>query len=158
MTFNGKIKIYCDGACSGNQFRTNVGGWGAVVVHGNTSETIYGGEKNTTNQRMELTACIKALEQIKANSIDVEVFSDSAYLVNGMNDRWYVKWRNNGWRNARKRPVENKDLWQRILALAAQYKVSFHKVEGHSGVDLNEMADKLARKGVEENGIIPNCD
>ena len=149
MTFNGKIEIYCDGACSGNQFSTNVGGWGAVLVHDNKSESIHGGEKNTTNQRMELTACIKALEQIEAKDIDVKVFSDSAYLVNCVNERWYDKWLSNGWRNAQKKPVENKDLWQRLLELVAQSKVSFHKVDGHSDVDLNEMADKLAQKGVE---------
>ena len=111
---------------------------------------LHGGEKNTTNQRMELTACIKALEQIEAKNIDVKVFSDSAYLVNCMNKRWYDKWLKNGWRSAQKKPVENKDLWQRILALVAQHKVSFHKVDGHSGDYLNEMADKLAQKGVEE--------
>ena len=149
MTRSGKIEIHCDGACSGNQFRTNAGGWGAVLVHGNKSETIHGSEKNTTNQRMELTACIKALEKIKAKNIDVKVFSDSAYLVNCMNERWYDRWLNNGWRNAQKKPVENKDLWQRLLELVAQHKVSFYKVDGHSGVDLNEMADKLAQKGVE---------
>jgi ribonuclease HI len=143
-----KILIYCDGACSGNQFNDNVGGWGAILKYGNRGKKIFGGEKNTTNQRMELTACIKALEQLKSKNIDVEIYSDSAYLVDCMNDKWYEKWRSNGWRNSKKQPVENKDLWQKLLFLIEQYKVSFHKVDAHSGVHLNEIADELAQLGI----------
>jgi len=145
-----KIIIYCDGACSGNQFQANRGGWGAVLKHGDKVKEIWGGEGNTTNQRMELTACIKALEQLKDPNIEVEVYSDSAYLVNCMNQKWYERWQRNGWKNYKKQPVENKDLWLRLLALLGKHKATFHKVKGHSTSTLNELADKLAQRGINE--------
>ncbi len=144
----GKIIIYCDGACAGNQFNKNTGSWGAVLKYKNKTKEIFGGEKDTTNQRMELISCIKALEQIKTNNHGIEVHSDSAYLINCMNQKWYEKWQTNGWKNSSKKPVENKDLWLRLLALISKYHVSFHKVAGHSGNHLNEVADQLAQKGV----------
>ncbi|MBI3195559.1 MAG: ribonuclease HI [Ignavibacteriae bacterium] len=144
------IIIFCDGACSGNQFSKNKGGWGVVLKFGEHMKELYGGEKNTTNQRMELTACIKALEAIKQNEIPIEIYTDSAYLVNCMNQRWYEKWQRNGWKNAHKKPVENKELWEKLLLLLNDFEVSFHKVEGHAGVELNERADELARLGIEE--------
>ena len=142
------IIIYCDGACSGNQFSLNKGGWGAILKYNEAVKELYGGEKNTTNQRMELTACIKALEEIKNKDIPVEIYTDSAYLVNCINEQWYVKWERNGWKNVKKKPVENKELWQRLLSLVQEFTVTFHKVEGHSGVELNERADELARLGI----------
>jgi ribonuclease HI len=145
-----KIIIYCDGACSGNQFKNNVGGWGAVIKYGDHIKKIYGGEHNTSNQRMEITACIKALEMIKKPEIDIEVFSDSAYLVNCIQQKWYEKWIRNGWKTSKKDPVENKDLWMKLLALLPLYKLTFHKVEGHAGNELNELADQLAQKGISE--------
>jgi len=145
-----KIIIYCDGACSGNQFKNNVGGWGAVLKFKDKVKEIYGGEKNTTNNRMELTACIKALEQIKSNTYEIEMYCDSAYIVNCINERWYVKWQRNGWKTAQKKAVENQDLWMRLLELVDQYKLTFHKVKGHAGVDLNERADEMANKGMAE--------
>lgn len=144
------ITIYCDGACSGNQFGTNTGGWGVVLSYRGRSKELYGSERNTTNQRMEITACIKALEQLKKKEIRVEIFSDSAYLVNCMQQKWYEKWERNGWKTAKKEPVENKDLWTKLLALVSRTAVTFHKVGGHSGVALNERADALARKGSRE--------
>ena len=147
---NNPIIVYCDGACSGNQFGTNRGGWGSVLQHGERTKEICGGERNTTNQRMELTACIRALEQIKSHDIPVAVYSDSAYLVNCMHKRWYINWRRNGWKNAKKEPVENRDLWERLLELLDQHTVTFHKVQGHAGVELNERADTLARQGIAE--------
>jgi ribonuclease HI len=146
----GKITIYCDGACSGNQFKANAGGWGAVLQHGGKFKEIHGGEMNTTNQRMELTACIRALEQLKSAAYTVEVYSDSAYLVNCMHKKWYANWRKNGWKNAKKEPVENRDLWETLLALLSLYKVTFFKVAGHTGNELNERADELARQGISE--------
>jgi ribonuclease HI len=143
------IIIYCDGACSGNQFGKNVGGWGAVVKDGDQTRTLSGGEKNTTNQRMELTACLKALEQAGPDSRSIDVYSDSAYLVNCFKQRWYAKWITNGWKNAKGQPVENQDLWERLLDRTGRSPVVFHKVTGHSGDGLNEMADQLARKGIE---------
>jgi len=144
------IIIYSDGACSGNQFKSNSGGWGAVLQYNGTTKEIYGGEHNTTNQRMEITSCIKALEQMKTASIPIAIYSDSAYLVNCMNQQWYKKWQMNGWKNVKKKPVENRDLWERLIELIATYDVSFEKVAGHQGVELNERADELARKGIEE--------
>ncbi|MBM3173804.1 MAG: ribonuclease HI [Chloroflexi bacterium] len=145
-----KIIIYCDGACSGNQFRGNRGGWGAVLKYKDTAKEIWGGEDNTTNQRMELTACIKALEQLKEPDIEIEIYSDSAYLVNCINQKWYEKWQKNGWKNYKKQPVENKDLWLKLFPLLNQYTVTFFKVEGHSISALNQVADSLAKKGIKE--------
>jgi len=147
-----KIIIYCDGACSGNQYRTNTGGWGAILQQGSRVKEIHGLERNTTNQRMELTACIKALEQVKSDKYDVEIYTDSAYLVNCMHKKWYATWQRNGWHNAARKPVENRDLWEKILALTSIYKVRFIKVTGHSGNKLNERADELARQGIQEAG------
>ena len=144
------VTIYCDGACSGNQFQGNRGGWGAILSYKDTLKEIRGGERNTSNQRMELTACIKALERLKGNGRNVVVFSDSAYLVNGMNQRWYERWRRNGWLNYKKKPVENRDLWERLIALTSRHNVAFRKVAGHSGVGLNERADALARQAIAE--------
>lgn len=145
-----KIIVYCDGACSGNQYRNNAGGWGAILSHSSRVKEIYGGELNTTNQRMELTACIKALEQMKSNGFTVDVHTDSAYLANAINKKWYVKWQRNGWLNYNKKPVENRDLWERLLTLLSKYKVNLIKVAGHSGDALNERADELARQGIRE--------
>ena len=144
------VQIYCDGACSGNQYSTNRGGWGAVLLYAGKSKEIYGGQKNTTNQRMELTACIRALEEIKAGDFEIDVYTDSAYLVNCMHQKWYERWQRNGWKNAKKEPVENQDLWMRLLELLGRHRVRFHKVKGHSGVELNELADSLARRGISE--------
>lgn len=147
-----KIIIHCDGACSGNQYRSNTGGWGAILQQGRRVKEIHGGEQNTTNQRMELTACIRALEQLKSGKYAVEVYTDSAYLVNCMQKKWYATWQRNGWHNAAKKPVENRDLWEKLLSLISLYKVRFIKVAGHSGNKLNERADELARQGIQEAG------
>ena len=149
MTGTEKIIIHCDGACSGNQYRINKGGWGAVLQQGSRVKEIHGGEQNTTNQRMELTACIRALEQVKSGKYGVEVYTDSAYLVNCMQKKWYAAWQRNGWHNAARKPVENRDLWERLLSLASLYTVRFFKVAGHSGNKLNERADELARQGIQ---------
>ncbi len=145
-----KIIIYCDGGCSGNQHNTNRGGWGAVLKYKDNTKEIYGGERNTSNQKMELTACIKALEEVKSKDIGIEVYSDSAYLVNCMKQRWYANWQKNGWKNSKKEPVANKELWVKLLDLKGKHKVSFHKVAGHSGIELNELADELANRGIDE--------
>jgi ribonuclease HI len=149
-TKEGHIIIYSDGACSGNQFSNNKGGWGAVLKYGDSVKEIYGGEHNTTNQRMEIIACIKALEQMKTSSLPIVIYSDSAYLVNCMNQQWYKKWETNGWKNMKKKPVENRDLWEQLITLIKKYRIRFQKVEGHTGVELNERADQLARQGIDE--------
>ena len=143
------IIIYCDGACSANQSAKNVRGWGVVLKYKEHVKELHGGERNTSNQRMELTACIKALEAIKTKK-PVKIFSDSAYLVNCMHQRWHERWQRNGWKNAKKQPVENKDLWMHLLKLLEEQDITFHKVEGHAGVEFNERADELARKGIKQ--------
>ncbi|MBE0481245.1 MAG: ribonuclease HI [Dehalococcoidia bacterium] len=145
-----RIQIHCDGACAGNGRRRNRGGWAAILVHKGRTRTVSGGEPDTTNQRMELTACIKGLESVKDGRAGIDVYSDSAYLVNCFRDRWHERWVRNGWKNYRKQPVENRDLWERLLKLVARYDVSFHKVSGHSGNVLNEAADRLARAAMKE--------
>jgi ribonuclease HI len=144
------IIIYCDGGCRGNQNIENVGGWGAVFQYKGKSKELYGGELNTTNNIMELTAAIKALESLKTTNIPVEMYIDSAYVVNGMND-WIKGWIAKGWRKSNKKPVENKELWIRLKELAdKQENIRFNKVLGHSGVELNELADQLANKAMDE--------
>jgi len=142
------VIVYSDGACSGNP---GPGGWGAVIVDGGREREISGGEPSTTNQRMELRAVIEALRAIPGRR-RVAVYSDSAYVVNCFRDRWYVRWRQNGWRNSQKRPVENRDLWEALIALAERHDVSWHKVAGHAGVPLNERADRLACAAIERQG------
>lgn len=107
-----KIVIFFDGACSTNG--TWSGGWGAVLRYKDKVKEIYGGEPNTTNNRMELMGCIKALEEIKTKRIPIEIYGDSAYVVNCFKNKWYVAWRKNGWKNSKKQPVENRDLWGTI--------------------------------------------
>ncbi|MBS4535460.1 ribonuclease HI [Clostridium sp. D2Q-14] len=146
-----KIIIYTDGACSGNQNINNIGGYGAVLIYKKNKKEIYGGEKNTTNNRMELKAPIEALKIVKKYNIPIEIYTDSAYLCNCINQKWYVKWRKNGWINSKKKVVENKDLWQELLSLIDRFQeIKFIKVKGHSGIELNEKADQLANKGMEE--------
>ncbi len=146
---NEPIIIYCDGACSNNQRRQNIGGWGAVLVSRGRVKEISGAERDTSNNRMELLACIKALEAVRDRARPVEVFTDSAYLANCMQQGWHRRWRRNGWLTAAKKPVENKDLWLRLLELAEGFpRLAFHKVAGHSQVELNELADRLAREAI----------
>lgn len=145
-----KVIIYTDGACRGNQFDKGHGGWGAILRFEGKEKEIWGGETDTTNNRMEMTAVVKALETLKTDKYPVEIYSDSAYIVNCFKSKWYVKWEQNGWKNAKKEPVENRDLWERLLELYRKYSVSFVKVKGHSGDEYNEKADALANKGADE--------
>ncbi|MBN1152166.1 MAG: ribonuclease HI, partial [Dehalococcoidia bacterium] len=114
------------------------------------AKEIRGGERNTSNQRMELMACIEALACLKGKGVAVEVYSDSAYLVNGMQQKWYERWEKNGWLNYSRKPVENRDLWERLLRLVRAHQVVFKKVAGHTGVTQNERADELARLAITE--------
>lgn len=138
------MTIYSDGACFGNP---GPGGWAAIVIQDGHEHELSGAEPASTNQRMELTAVIAGLESLKGRR-RVEVHSDSAYVVNCFRDRWYVRWRRNNWRNAQRKPVENRDLWERLLALAERHEVSWHKVAGHAGHPLNERADQLAKAAI----------
>ena len=139
-----KVVIYTDGACSGNP---GPGGYGAVLLYGTHRKEISGGEKATTNQRMELLAAVAALEELK-EPCQVELYSDSAYLVNAFNQRWYVKWQQNGWLNSKKEPVQNRDLWTKLLALAEKHRIEWIKVKGHADDELNNRCDQLARAAI----------
>ncbi len=144
------VIIYTDGACSGNQNRENIGGWGALLINDKKEKEIFGGERNTTNNRMELTACIRGLQVLKQKNTNVELFSDSSYIVNCFNMKWYEKWEKNGWLTSGKKPVENRDLWEKLIELVNRHRVVFNKVKGHSGDEFNERADKLAKRGIEK--------
>lgn len=146
-----KFEIYCDGGCRGNQSDDNIGGWGAVLKYRDRTKEIHGGEENTTNNKMELTACIRALQTIHGNrTVPVEIYCDSAYVVNGMNS-WIKGWIKNGWINSKKKPVENKDLWKRLLALSLSHDdIKFIKVKGHADNEGNNRADELANLAMDE--------
>ena len=138
------ITVYTDGACSGNP---GPGGWGAVLIHGETIRELSGGERATTNNRMEMSGVIRALEALRERC-KVRVHSDSAYVINCFRDRWYDRWRRNGWTSAQKKPVENRDLWEALIAEVERHDVTWHKVAGHSGDPLNDRADALARAAI----------
>ena len=145
-----RIIIWADGGCRGNQHETNIGGWGSIMKYQDKVKEIYGGEKNTTNNKMEITACIKSLEAIQTKHIPIEFYCDSAYVVNAMND-WITGWLKNNWRKSNKKPVENKELWQRLIELKDQQSsVKFLKVKGHSDNEGNNRADELANIAMDE--------
>jgi ribonuclease HI len=125
------LKIYTDGACSNNQSEENSGGWGAILEYGSHRKELYGGEKNTTNNRMEMTALLRAFNAITKDGQQIEIFSDSAYLVNCFRERWYENWLKNDWKTAGKKPVENKELWEAILPYLKRHKIKFYRVKGH---------------------------
>ncbi|MCI2061508.1 MAG: ribonuclease HI [Eubacteriaceae bacterium] len=132
------LKIYTDGACSGNQNENNIGGWGAVLEYGEHKKELHGGEKNTTNNRMEMTALLKAFEAIKIDGQTIEVFCDSSYLMNCFRERWYAKWRVNGWQTSGKKDVENRDLWEALLPFLDRHDISFFRVKGHVSTNSTE--------------------
>ena len=140
---NSEVVIYTDGACSGNP---GPGGWGAVLISCTHRKEVKGWETQTTNNRMELTAAIEALDALKAPS-RVEVHTDSSYLRGGITD-WIRTWQRNGWRTSNKKPVKNVDLWQRLEEARGRHEVSWHWVKGHAGHPENERADELAREGM----------
>lgn len=143
----GDLVIYTDGACSGNP---GPGGWGVLMQFGSHEKTLKGGEAETTNNRMELMAAIKALEAIKPNfKGKITLWTDSTYVLKGITE-WIHSWKKRGWKKSDKKPVINKDLWQRLDALNEQKEVNWKWVKGHAGVEGNERADELARQGIPE--------
>jgi len=142
-----KVIIYTDGACSGNP---GAGGWGAILKYGEYEKEISGYEAVTTNNRMELTAAIEALKLLN-QPCEVELYSDSAYLVNAFNNKWVEKWKRNGWKNAGKEEVKNVELWQQLDELASRHKITWIKVKGHSDNEYNNRCDKLATDEVKKN-------
>jgi ribonuclease HI len=137
------VEIYSDGACRGNP---GPGGWGAILRANGAEKEIYGGEAETTNNRMELMAAIRALEALKRPS-QVKLYTDSIYVMKGIT-AWIHDWKRKGWRTADKKPVKNEDLWRRLDELAARHEIEWHWVRGHSGHPENERADALANKGI----------
>lgn len=142
-----EINIYTDGACSKNP---GPGGWGAVLIYGEHEREFSGYVSMTTNQRMELSAVIEGLKQLK-EVCKVKVYSDSAYLINAFNQRWLDNWQRNGWKNAKKDPVENQDLWRELLKLAEKHQITWIKVKGHSDNVYNNRCDELARGEINKN-------
>ncbi len=134
------IEIFTDGACSGNP---GPGGWGAILRFGEHEKELSGGEKNTTNNRMELTAVISALSALK-EPCEVTLTTDSKYVADAIEKGWAVSWKNNGWRKADKKPALNSDLWEELLNLLEIQEVTFNWVKGHAGHPENERCDKLA--------------
>lgn len=141
---NNAVEIFTDGACSGNP---GPGGWGAILRWRGEEKEIYGGEPDTTNNRMEMMAAIQALEGLK-RATNVVLYTDSTYLRDGIT-KWIHGWKRNGWKTAAKKPVKNEDLWRRLDDALADHEIDFRWVKGHSGHPENERADELARLGTE---------
>ena len=139
------VIIHTDGACKGNPGR---GGWGAILQSGAHEKELWGAEPETTNNRMEMTAAIMALEALKKPS-DVDLYTDSKYVMQGITE-WIGGWKSRGWKTADKKPVKNEDLWRRLDEARTRHRVSWHWVKGHAGHALNERADALANRGIEE--------
>jgi len=137
------VEIWSDGACRGNP---GPGGWGALLRSNGAEKELYGGEADTTNNRMELMAAIRALEALKRPS-KVKLHTDSTYVMKGITT-WIHDWKKKGWRTADKKPVKNEDLWRQLEAVAAKHEVEWHWVKGHVGHPENEWADMLANKGI----------
>lgn len=139
-----EVTLYTDGACKGNP---GTGGWGALLQSGKHSKELFGGEANTTNNRMELTAVIQGLAALKRPCI-VNIYTDSQYVKNGM-QQWIHNWKARGWKTAAKQPVKNIELWQALDAAVSKHQIQWHWVKGHAGNPGNEKADELANRGVE---------
>ena len=139
-----QVIIYTDGACRGNP---GPGGWGALIKYDSAEKTIFGGQANTTNNQMELSAAIEGLAVLK-EPCNVELFTDSKYVMDGIT-QWIQNWKKNNWRTAAKKDVKNKELWQKLDQLITQHQVQWHWVKGHSGDAGNEAADLLANKGID---------
>ena len=147
------LKMYTDGACSGNQNDTNAGGWGAILEFGEHRKEIFGSAANTTNNQMELTAVIAAFRALKLENQTVEVYTDSSYVANCFIQKWYVGWEKNNWHNSQKKPVENKELWMELLALTRKHHVTFYRVKGHVNLDSKTTDfNKLYEKFKSTNG------
>ena len=139
-----KVIIYTDGACSGNP---GPGGWGAILMYKDNKKEISGGKKNTTNNEMELTAVIEGLKLLKY-PCEVEVYSDSAYVVNAFLQKWIDNWIKNNWKTSNKEPVKNQELWKELYELTKTHKVKFIKVKGHSDNEFNNRCDEMARNSI----------
>lgn len=142
-----KVTLYTDGACSGNPGN---GGWGCVLMYNGFKREMSGFEAETTNNRMELTAVIMGLKAIK-EPCEVDVYSDSQYVIDAFKKNWLTSWIKNGWKTSTKSPVKNIDLWQILIDEAARHRVTWMKVKGHSDNEFNNRCDELARKAIKDN-------
>lgn len=142
---NNKVEIYTDGACRGNP---GPGGWGAILMYGDQRKEIFGGEYETTNNRMELMAAIKALSNLN-RSCDLTLYTDSQYVRKGITE-WIEGWKKRGWKTAAKKPVKNADLWKELDLQVARHSIDWVWVKGHAGNAGNELADQLANRGIDE--------
>jgi len=138
-----RVTVYTDGACKGNP---GPGGWGVLLIAGEREKELFGGERHTTNNRMELTAVIRALEAL-SRACDVDVYLDSQYVKQGI-ESWIHAWKRNGWRTSDRKPVKNAELWRELDALRAQHRIRWHWVRGHADTPGNHRADELANRGV----------
>ena len=141
-----KVVIYTDGACSGNP---GPGGWGTILMYKENKKEISGGKANTTNNVMEITAVIEGLKLLKY-PCEVEIYSDSAYVVNTFKQGWIYNWIKNNWKTSGKEPVKNQELWQELYDLTKIHKVKFNKVKGHSDNEFNNRCDELARNAIKK--------
>lgn len=139
------VEIFTDGACRGNP---GPGGWGVLLRYGDKEKSLWGGEPDTTNNRMELTAAIKGLESL-SRSCDVVLVTDSDYVKKGITE-WILGWKSKGWKNSSKKPVKNVDLWKQLDEIRDQHSIEWKWVKGHSGHRENEIADMLANRGIDE--------
>lgn len=140
-----KVTIYTDGACSGNP---GPGGWCAILMYNGNKKELSGGNKDTTNNIMEITAVLEALKALKF-PCEVDLYSDSAYVVNSFNQGWIYNWLKKGWKTASGEPVKNRELWEELYSLAQTHKVTFHKVKGHADNEFNNRCDELARNAID---------
>jgi ribonuclease HI len=140
-----KVTIFTDGACRGNP---GPGGWGAILRYGDGEKELYGAERETTNNRMELMAAIVALETLK-RPCEITLTTDSEYVRKGITE-WLANWKRRGWKTANKKPVKNQDLWQRLEAATHEHQIHWKWIKGHSGHEENERADSLANRAIEE--------
>lgn len=141
-----EITIYTDGACSGNP---GVGGWGAILLYQEHKKEIYGGNKYTTNNKMELTAVIEALSILNKERCNIKIYTDSQYVKKGITE-WLFGWKKNNWKNSKKQEVLNRGLWEKLDVLTTKHNIEWFWVKGHNNNELNERADELARLGIKE--------
>ena len=141
-----EVIMYTDGACSGNP---GPGGWGTILMYKDVKKEISGNKQNTTNNVMEITAVIEGLKLLK-ESCKVQIYSDSAYVVNAFNQGWIKNWIEKNWQNSKKEPVKNKELWLELYELVQKHEVEFNKVKGHSDNELNNRCDELARNAISQ--------
>lgn len=153
------VNIYTDGACSGNQNENNVGGWGCILEYGSATKEMNDGKVNTTNNVMELSALIAGLSALKEKGLNVRVFADSSYLINCFKEGWHIKWQKNGWKTSGKKPVENRELWEKLIELMDGQTMEFYLIKGH--LNLNASDEKLRaeyERFVKNNGSSFNYD